>query len=68
MFKKKEPLRYRVLVKLLHHKRKWGSRGLQIWLLTRVGTGIKKGTSGVDKFSSVVDRVQLELGSKFFTL
>ena len=61
-------------VKLLHRekerKNQWGSRGLQAWpernrLLVRVDNITGKGTSGMDKFSSEVDRVHImELGGK----
>jgi hypothetical protein len=31
----------------------------------RVGVGTEKGTSGMDTFSSVIDEMKMELGSKF---
>jgi len=34
-------------------------------LLMRVGVGTEKGTSGMDTFSSVIDEMKMELGSKF---
>jgi hypothetical protein len=61
-------------VKLLHRekerKNQWGSGGLPAglaWnrLLMRVDNSTEKGTSGMDKFSSKVNRVHLELGGKF---
>jgi len=32
----------------------------------RVDNSAGKGTSGMDKFSSVIDRMSMKLGSKFF--
>ena len=59
------------IVKLLHRvkgrKNQWGSEGLQAWpetLLMRVDNSTGKGTSGMDKFSSKVHRVHMELGGK----
>jgi len=42
--------------------------GLKIWsrLLTRVDNSAGKGMSGMDKFGSVIDRMNMKLGSKFF--
>ena len=64
-------------VKLLHREKErenqWGSRRLQAWpetgswweLIIVGSTG--KGTSGMDKFSSKVHRVHMELGGKLLT-
>ena len=58
-------------VKLLHREKErkyqWGLRGLQAWPATgslRVDNSTGKGTSGMDKFSSKVHSVHMELGGK----
>jgi hypothetical protein len=37
-------------------------------LLMRVGNSAGKGTSDMDKFGSVIDRMNMKLGSKLLTL
>ena len=65
--RKKEPLWYRVPIE--KKKRLMGFRrvaGLtQNRLLMRVDNCAGKGTSGMDKFGSVIDRMNMKLGSKF---
>jgi hypothetical protein len=59
-------------VKLLHREKErknhWGSGGLQVWsenrLLMRIDNSTRKGMSGMDKVSSEVHRVHMELGGK----
>jgi len=58
-------------VKLLHCEKDRKSTGIKRVaglalnrLLMRVGKSIGKGTSGMDKFSSKVHRVHMELGGK----
>ena len=57
-------------VKLLHQKKKNKINGDQEGcrlncLLMRVDISAGKGTSGMDKFGNLVDRIHMKLGSKF---
>ena len=38
------------------------------WLLMRVDKSAGESTSGMDKFDSIIDRMNMKLGSKFLTL
>jgi hypothetical protein len=60
-------------VKLLHQKKKERSMGIKrvaglTWnlLLISIDNIAGKGTSGMDKFGGVMDRMNMKFGSKFF--
>jgi hypothetical protein len=73
VIKEKEPLWYRVPYNSLKNRNKKSMRIRSVtglawnWLLIRNGNGTGKGTSGMDKYRSIVDGMNMALERKLFS-